>query len=98
MKSASTTAKVKKRRVTFSLDAPGAAAVGLAGEFNGWDPSAHPMKRDGEGRWRRQVLLPEGRFEYKFVVDHRWQTDPANDRYCPNGLGSLNSVLEVATK
>jgi hypothetical protein len=44
------------------------------------------------------VLLPEGRFEYKFVVDHRWQTDPANDRYCPNGLGSLNSVLEVATK
>ena len=36
--------KVRKRRVSFSLEAPRAHQVSLVGDFNAWDPRKHVMK------------------------------------------------------
>jgi hypothetical protein len=83
-------------RRTFLLDARSVAAqsVALAGSFNGWTPA--PMQRIAD-RWVVKVDLPNGRHEYKFVLDGaRWVPDPGNSSRAPDGFGGENSLLEVS--
>ena len=87
--------KEKRRRVTFSLEAPYAEKVSLAGDFNRWNATRHPMKKSAGGTWVKTVIIPPGQYEYKFLVDGQWQRDPANERVCKNRLGTLNSVIIV---
>lgn len=95
MKHTANDSKPRRRRITFELHAPEAKEAYLVGEFTGWDRTALPMKKNGNGVWVKQVLLPPGQFEYKFFVDSRWMADPRNDRTCPNGFGSANSIVNV---
>ena len=90
--------KIKRRRVTFSLEAAEAAEVVLMGDFNNWNPKTHPMKSDGNGIWDKTVILPPGEYEYKFLIDGDWREDPRNDRTCPNCFGTRNSVLNLTKK
>lgn len=90
--------KTKRRRITFHYENTAAQKVLLAGDFNGWDETKHPMVSDGEGRWKKNILLVPGTYEYKFLVDGHWKRDPANKDYCKNSFGSDNSVLQVHSK
>ncbi len=64
-----TNAKKKKATVTFSLslaDAPD--AVSVAGNFNGWDPLAHPLKKRSNGTRSTKVELDlPARVEFKYL-------------------------------
>jgi hypothetical protein len=82
-------------KVNFVLLEPGAKQVALCGDFNGWSPTATPMKRHDDGHWGTTVALALGRYQYKFVVDGEWIADPAAQKNVPNEHGSLNSVVEV---
>ncbi|NCP09372.1 MAG: glycoside hydrolase [Deltaproteobacteria bacterium CG_4_8_14_3_um_filter_51_11] len=84
-----------RRRVAFGLSAPGSREVFLVGDFNGWDKTKHPMKKDNEGLWGKTVMIFPGRYEYKFLVDGEWQRDPVNQEVCDNDFGTLNSVIFV---
>ena len=90
--------KLKKRRITFSLEAPEAREVILLGDFNNWDAKAHPMKRNQEGVWKKIVMLAPERYEYRFLVDGHWCNDPQNDLSCPNCFGSQNNIILVSPK
>ncbi len=79
----------------FALELPEAQAVFLSGEFNGWSPQTIPMKRAGNGPWEAVVPLPPGRYEYKFVADGQWITDPRALEQAVNQHGSFNSVVVV---
>ena len=68
--------KIKKRRVMMALKALGASEVFLMGDFNNWNDKIHPMKRNEKGLWVKAVMLPSGRYEYKFLVDGEWWNDP----------------------
>lgn len=81
--------------VRFALHKPDANQVSLCGDFNGWTPSATPMKRLDDGHWETTVALAPGCFHYKFVADGDWLLDPAAQKNVPNEFGSLNSVVEV---
>ncbi|MFC1858884.1 glycogen-binding domain-containing protein [Thermodesulfobacteriota bacterium] len=94
----SSTTKIKRRRVTFAYVAPKAKEVILMGDFNGWDPQKHPMKKDDRGVWTKVAMIPAGRWEYKFMVDGQWRIDPENDRLCPNRFGTRNNVMLVGKK
>ena len=85
--------KIKKRRVTFSLNSSNAEEVILMGDFNHWNRKKHPMKKDQNGLWVKTVIIPPGTYEYKFLVDGQWKEDPQNDRTCPNDFGTYNNVL-----
>ncbi len=74
--------------------APDAKSVSLVGDFNGWDPAAHRMSKRA-GMFVRRMQLEPGEYEYKFVVDGRWELDPLAPHFVPNGLGTLNSVVVV---
>lgn len=86
----------KRRRVTFSLDAPGADSVILVGDFNAWDRQKHPMKRSKNGAWQKAVMLFPGRYEYRFLIDGQWANDMQNTETCPNCHGTLNNVVKVS--
>ncbi len=91
----------RTQAVEFKCHAAHAQRVFVAGTFNNWKPDATPLARDNAGNWRASLKLPTGRHEFKFVVDGQWCCDPgcAGDHACPNcvpnGLGSMNRVLEV---
>ena len=84
-----------KKRVTFTFNAPTATEVYLCGSFNNWKPDATPMKPDGKGNWKAQLLLPPGTYEYRLRVDGEWRDDPAAEARVPNEFGSSNCVREV---
>ncbi len=88
-------AAAPKVNVTFALPEPGAQQVTLSGEFNGWSRESTPMKRQENGRWEATVVLPPGRYQYKFVVDGQWIPDPQAHENVWNEHGTLNSVIEV---
>lgn len=95
MSKVKTKQKIKRRRMTFSLEATAAKEVFLMGDFNNWNPQTHPMKNDGNGMWNKTVMLSPGTYEYKFLIDGDWKEDPQNYQTCSNGFGTQNSVLNV---
>ena len=78
MRPAGVTRPVEKQveQVEFVLDMPEATAVAVAGSFNDWDPRRTPMRKSPEGAWKTTVALAPGRYEYRFVVDGKWISDP----------------------
>jgi 1,4-alpha-glucan branching enzyme len=74
---------------------PNATDVYIAGSFNQWQPKATPMISLGDGKWSKELTLPTGRYEYRFVVDGAWLTDPGAKELAPNPFGSANSVLTI---
>lgn len=82
--------------VRFVFPAPGAEHVSLAGSWNGWNETAHPLVR-GEGDvFYLVVPLAPGQYEYQFVVDgDRWQPDPSAPLARDDGFGRRNSVLTI---
>jgi len=58
--------------VRFAVWAPNAREVSVIGDFNGWDPSAHPMRaRGGSGIWERFIPgVPIGStYKYEIVSE-----------------------------
>jgi 1,4-alpha-glucan branching enzyme len=88
--------KVRKRRVTFSLEAADVQKVILGGDFNNWNAKAHPMTKDKSGLWKKTLVLPPGRYEYKFLADGEWRNDPKNEQTCPNIFGTQNNVVIIS--
>ena len=84
--------------VCLELTHPTAKEVCIAGSFNEWRSATTPMIALGEGRWRKEITLPPGRYEYRLVVDGQWVDDPAATELIPNAFGTANAVLVVAAK
>jgi hypothetical protein len=74
-----------------------AEQVAVVGDFNGWDPSATPMNRDGPGRlWHASAQVGVGRTEYAFVLDGQtWIPDPNAPLAAATEFGTRNSVLTI---
>lgn len=88
--------KQKRRRVTFTLDAPRAEEVFLVGDFNGWDEKKHPMKQGAGDGWKKIVYVTPGTYQYKFLVDGGWRLDPNNPQTCSNSYGTTNNILVIS--
>ncbi len=56
---------------------------------------AHPLKRNRHGVWQATLLLPTGRYEYRFLVDGRWQDDPTCPERVVSGFGTENCVFRL---
>lgn len=87
--------KVERKKVDFELFAPEAHEVKLAADFTDWDDSPEEMRRLKSGKWKKTVNLPEGAYQYRFIVDGQWQDDPQADLSEPNSFGTRNNVCVV---
>jgi 1,4-alpha-glucan branching enzyme len=85
--------------VQFVLAHPAARSVAVAGSFNQWSASSHPLARSsGRGSWTATVLLPPGEHTFMYIVDGtRWVTPPAAEDYVDDGFGARNGVVVVRT-
>ena len=85
-------------KVTFALafdecDQP----VSVVGDFNGWDPVVHPMKKRSNGTRSVSVELAAGslvRFKY-LTADGAWLTDPDAEQVPNETYGTVDSLLHT---
>ena len=84
--------------VTFRVWAPFAAAVAVAGDFNGWSPAANPLFSEGNGYWSVDVPAAGVSSQYKFVLTASgdpaplWRVDPYA-RSITRANGALNCLV-----
>jgi 5'-AMP-activated protein kinase regulatory beta subunit len=81
--------------VTIKWCPPVPEEVFIAGTFNDWNPTSHQMTRSEMGEWEATLDLAPGTYEYRFVVDGEWITDPTCEDKIENPHGTHNTVLTV---
>ena len=85
--------------VAFTVNLPGAQSVAVVGSFNQWRPQGFEMHDGEHHEWILTLELPEGRYEYAFLVDGREIIpDPHASLYQNDGFGNRNAVLILGTK
>lgn len=85
-------------RVLLVLEAPQATQVSAVGDWNGWDPQAHPLSDpDGDGVWTVEIRVQRGaELRYQFLIDNqRWVPDPRSPFQVDDGFGGTASVLQT---
>lgn len=87
-----------KVKITFVLplsEAP--EPVSVVGDFNDWDPHAHPLKKRANGTRSISVEVDPGRkYAFKYLADGgTWFTDPDASDQQTNEYGETNSVIDA---
>jgi 1,4-alpha-glucan branching enzyme len=72
---------------------PDAKKVVLSGDFNAWNTGELFMEKSSGG-WQLPYVLAAGNYEYKYIVDGTWITDPGNP-YTTGDGGYINSFRAV---
>jgi len=79
---------------TFRVWAPNATAVRVAGTFNNWNSTSHPLVSEGNGHWSADVNFCYAGAQYKFVITGPagtvWKND-ARARQLTSSVG--NSIV-----
>lgn len=82
--------------ITFRVWAPFAQSVAVAGEFNGWSTTAHPLVSEGtNGYWAGEVPGATVGQQYKYYIVNGtgfWRNDPYA-REVASSTGLRNSVI-----
>ncbi|HEY9054680.1 MAG TPA: isoamylase early set domain-containing protein, partial [Rectinemataceae bacterium] len=84
--------------VRFSIEAPQASKVALAGDFTGWSDEEYELRRVGKtGTWEIRIPLERGKaYVYNFVIDgSTWVPDPAVPAKIADGFGGSGSLLRL---
>jgi 1,4-alpha-glucan branching enzyme len=86
-------------RVTFELPScVWADRVAVTGSFNDWDDKGVPLVQMRDGVWRATIELPVGkRYEFRYIIDGRWQSDNHADGFADNAYGGQNSVIDLVS-
>jgi 1,4-alpha-glucan branching enzyme len=89
-------ARKMAKPINFVCLAPDAHKVFLLGDFNDWDPSSHPMKKQPDGAWQAQVPLTHGHHHYRFLVDGKPILDPRAQGVARDHTGQKVSLMAVS--
>lgn len=84
--------------VRLELRAPEAEQVAVVGDWNGWDPTTHPMTdADNDGNWEINVeVRRDQEYQYQFLINgEEWIPDPEAPMTVNDGFGGKNSVLNI---
>ncbi len=79
--------------VDFTYYAPNATNVEIAGDFVGWQTGKHKLTKGADGNWHLKLVLPQGRYQYQFVIDGAWIADPSCPARVSDDFGRENSLL-----
>jgi 1,4-alpha-glucan branching enzyme len=71
--------------------------VSVVGDFNGWDPFAHPLRPRRNGTRSAVVTLPPGRrFAFRYLVEGgHWLDDDTAESFESNGVGGHNAIIHT---
>jgi hypothetical protein len=82
--------------VTWRRPEP-AEAIGIVGDFQGWDAKASLLFSMGaDGAWRASIEFPlDSNIQYKLLSDGQFLTDPHAPETQDDGFGGRNGVIPV---
>jgi 1,4-alpha-glucan branching enzyme len=85
-------------KLTFTLslqDTP--HPVSVLGDFNRWDPHAHPLKKRSNGTRSVSVVVEGGgAYAFKYLADGgTWFNDIEADDFPANEYGEVNSLVRT---
>jgi 1,4-alpha-glucan branching enzyme len=89
-------AKKMAKPVNFVCRAPHAGQVTLAGDFNDWDYTSHPMTQQPDGAWFIQIPLNHGHHRYRFIIDGKPMLDPKAHGVARDHRGEKVSMVAVS--
>jgi 1,4-alpha-glucan branching enzyme len=89
-------AKKNLKPINFVCNAPQANSVSVAGDFNQWDSSAHPLKKMPDGSWQGQIPVSHGHHRYVFMVDGVPTLDPKAQGVTRNDKNERVSLIAVS--
>ncbi len=70
----------------------------MRGDFNQSNTDDHVMSPTDDGRLAITLLLPPGRYEFRYRLDNEvWVNDPGADDYALKEHGGYNSVVDATT-
>lgn len=87
-----------KVRVTFTAPAwEGVTQLNVAGDFNNWSTTEHPLAQGADGSWSAALSLDGGKkYQYRFVANGSdWRDDEAADEFSTNEYGSRNCIVNL---
>jgi hypothetical protein len=92
--------KLNTNRTTirFTIAAPDAQSVHLAGNFNRWNNKTYELRRvDSGGTWEIELRLAKGSFYvYNYIIDgETWVADPEVPLKIEDGFGGSSSLLRL---
>lgn len=83
--------------IAFRVWAPFATSVAVAGTFNQWSPTSHPLASEGNGYWSADLTGPRAGDQYKLVIrrgeQEFWRINPYA-REVENSVG--NAIIHNA--
>jgi 1,4-alpha-glucan branching enzyme len=88
-------------KVIFKLPkafAPKANKICIAGDFNNWDTSSHPLKKLKNGQFTITLELEPGKdYQFRYLIDGcAWENDWKPDKYIKSSYCDAdNSVVTV---
>ena len=84
-------------RSTFTVYAPGAAAISVIGSFNEWDNNANPLTTAGDGIWSATVAGVREWESYKFhITDQTGRSFDKADPYAVYSETRPSSASKIA--
>jgi len=90
--------KPKLKEIVFTIAAPEAKEVFVAGDFNSWQVDDKSRMERNNGAWTKRLELKNGKYRYRFIVDGRWIDDPTNELREKNPYGETDSLIEISHK
>jgi 1,4-alpha-glucan branching enzyme len=81
--------------ITFRFSAPGASSVEVIGDFNGWQPGSHSLRKtEGSDAWSSTFAVNAGmrRIEYQYMVDGRHRLIDPEQPIVADDFGGKNNV------
>lgn len=65
----------------------------IAGDFNDWIPDHDVETRVVNDTVQKVLKIRPGSYQYRVIIDGKWQEDPANPTRVSNSFGGSNSLL-----
>ena len=72
-----------------------AGDIKIAGDYNGWVPDKNVETKITDGSLQKILNIEPGNYEYRIVVDGKWQHDPTNPEKVDNKISGANSLLHA---
>lgn len=83
-------------KVTFTVDAPDAKKVVVAGDFNDWNESEFELRKLKNGTFKGTMNLEKDKeYQFKYIIDGNWANEEEADGKVLNQFASNNSVLAL---
>ncbi|WOL09848.1 hypothetical protein Cni_G18601 [Canna indica] len=86
---------LSKNRVTLMWKGGGCSSVEVSGLDIGWGQRIPLNFNEEEGVWILEKDLPDGRYEYKYVIDGEWMCNKDEPLTNPNSDRHVNNYIEV---